>query len=76
LARAGMVRSGCLCNRWFKKYGYNDIADALLKKLIDHSKGLCGDGSFRENYNPLYGRDLNVQNFSCSAAHMLMMLVK
>lgn len=57
-----------------RNYGYNKQADKLLNKLLHHAKGLLGNASIRENYNPLNGSGLNSKNFSWSAACILLML--
>ena len=69
-----------LSTAWFgikglRNYGYDSIADELSLKLINNAEGLVdSDMPIRENYNPLNGDGLCCQNFSWSAAHLLMIL--
>lgn len=51
-----------------KNYGYQRGAKQLATNLFNHAEGLLGDGSIRENYNPLTGEGLHTKNFSWSAA--------
>lgn len=55
-------------------YGYHDLADVLINKLFSNAEGLLGDRPIRENYHPVTGEGLNAENFSWSAAHLLMLL--
>ena len=58
-----------------RKYGYVSQANLLTQKLIQHASGLLQKGtSIRENYQPLSGKGQNAQNFSWSAAHLLLLL--
>lgn len=58
-----------------RNYKFDTEADQLLEKLIKNCEGLLGPGKpLRENYNPLNGEGLNAENFSWSAAHILMMI--
>lgn len=60
-----------------KKYGFHKEANLLTKKLIHNAKGVTKKGSsIRENYNPLTGEGLEAHNFSWSAAHYLLLLLK
>ncbi len=59
-----------------RNYGFNTLANSMLVKTIDHSEGMLTNGPFRENYNPITGQGLEVENFSWAAAHTLMMLTK
>jgi len=64
---------------WFgikalQKYGFNDEADLLIKRLFDNASGLKDKfGAIRENYDPGDGRGLKTKHFSWSAAHLLML---
>ena len=47
----------------------------LMNKLFNHCEGLLDPSRpLRENYHPLTGKGLNAENFSWSAAHLLMMI--
>ena len=60
-----------------EKYGYTNEADQLAHKLIHNADGVLDKGtSIRENYQPLTGKGLEAYNFSWSAAHYLMLLLK
>ena len=44
-------------------------------KILEGAEGILGKGkSIRENYHPITGEGLNAQNFSWSAAHIIMLL--
>jgi putative isomerase len=44
---------------------------------LEEAEGVLGKGkSIRENYHPKTVEGLNVQNFSWSAAHIIMLLMK
>jgi len=55
-------------------YGYEKEAKEMAYKLFDNTEGLknCSD-PIRENYDPISGKGLRVNNFSWSAAHYLLM---
>ena len=58
-----------------RRYKFNKEADLLLGKLLRNCEGLLDPAkSIRENYHPLTGKGLNAENFSWSAAHLLMMI--
>lgn len=58
-------------------YGYTNEADELAHKLIHNAEGVLQAGEpIRENYQPLTGKGLESLNFSWSAAHYLMLLLK
>ena len=58
-----------------RNYGFNEEADQATTQIIKGAKGVLGKGaSIRENYHPLTGEGLNAQNFSWSAAHLIMLL--
>ena len=60
-----------------EKYGYQNEANQLAHKLIHNAEGALKKGkSIRENYNPITGKGLEGENFSWSAAHYLMLLLK
>ncbi len=57
------------------KYGYGEEAVLLMNKLFRNCEGLSDPARpIRENYNPLTGQGMNAENFSWSAAHVLMMI--
>jgi len=59
------------------KYGYMDDAVRLMNKLFNHCEGLLDpERPVYENYHPLTGKGLNSENFSWSAAHILMMITE
>ena len=46
-------------------------------QIIEGAEGLLVKGkSIRENYHPITGKGLNAQNFSWSAAHIIMLLME
>ncbi|MEG2935777.1 MAG: trehalase family glycosidase [Clostridium sp.] len=53
-------------------YGYKEEAVELSSKLINNGEGLIGEGTIRENYNPLTGKGFDATNFSWSAAVYLL----
>ena len=58
-----------------RNYGFDDAADKATVQIIKGAHGVLGKGkSIRENYHPLTGEGLNAQNFSWSAAHLIMLL--
>ncbi|HEY4206578.1 MAG TPA: trehalase family glycosidase [Puia sp.] len=58
-----------------KRYGKDDVAAALQRKLFQHARGLLGDGAIRETYDPLTGEGITAVNFSWSAASILRLLL-
>ena len=57
--------------------GYRDDSVFLRNKLFQNCEGLMNpDVPIRENYHPLTGKGLNAENFSWSAAHILMILME
>ncbi|MEZ4797274.1 MAG: trehalase family glycosidase [Flavobacteriaceae bacterium] len=59
-----------------RNYGYNEEADKATIEILEGAEGLLGKGkSIRENYHPLTGEGLHAQNFSWSAAHVIMLLM-
>jgi len=60
-----------------RNYGFNKDADKATFQILKGAEGVLGKGkSIRENYHPLTGKGLNAQNFSWSAAHIIMLLQK
>lgn len=58
-----------------RNYGFDKAADMATVKIIEGAQGLLEKGpSIRENYHPVTGEGLNAQNFSWSAAHLMMLL--
>ncbi|MEO8773606.1 MAG: trehalase, partial [Gelidibacter sp.] len=58
-----------------RNYGFNEAADKATHQIIEGADGILGKGSaIRENYHPITGEGLNAQNFSWSAAHLIMLL--
>ena len=58
-----------------RNYGFNIDADKATIQILKGAEGVLGKGkSIRENYHPLTGEGLNAQNFSWSAAHIIMLL--
>lgn len=60
-----------------RNYGFNEDADKATIQLLEGTEGVLGKGkAIRENYHPLTGEGLNAQNFSWSAAHIIMLLTE
>jgi putative isomerase len=60
-----------------RNYGFQVDADKATIQILKGAEGVLGKGkSIRENYHPLTGKGLNAQNFSWSAAHIIMLLQK
>ena len=58
-----------------RNYGFNEEADKATVQILKGCEGLLDRGSsIRENYHPISGKGLNAQNFSWSAAHIIMLL--
>ncbi len=58
-------------------YGFDTEATKATVQLLKGAEGLLEIGpSIRENYHPISGKGLNAQNFSWSAAHVLMLLTE
>ena len=58
-----------------RNYGFNTEADQATHQIIKGADGILGKGkAIHENYHPLTGKGLNAQNFSWSAAHLIMLL--
>ncbi|MCK0179741.1 trehalase [Flavobacteriaceae bacterium S0862] len=59
-----------------RNYGFNEEADKAIIQILEGAEGLLGKGkSIRENYHPLTGEGLHAENFSWSAAHVIMLLM-
>jgi len=60
-----------------QNYGFDVAAQEATVQLLKGAEGLLEKGpSIRENYHPISGEGLNAQNFSWSAAHILMLLTE
>ena len=60
-----------------RNYGFSKEADKAALQIIEGAEGVLEKGkSIRENYHPITGEGLNAQNFSWSAAHIIMLLEK
>ncbi len=60
-----------------RNYGFHEDADKATVQIIKGAKGILGKGkAIRENYHPITGEGLHAQNFSWSAAHLIMLLEK
>ncbi|MBC8401111.1 MAG: glycoside hydrolase [Candidatus Marinimicrobia bacterium] len=58
----------------FNNYGYQEEAEALIRKVFSNAQGLMGSSDpIRENYWPLDGEGMRVNHFSWSAAHTLLL---
>ncbi|MEX6626371.1 MGH1-like glycoside hydrolase domain-containing protein [Tenacibaculum salmonis] len=60
-----------------RNYGFDKEADKATIQILKGAEGVLGKGkSIRENYHPLTGEGLSAENFSWSAAHIIMLLQK
>lgn len=60
-----------------RNYGFDKEADMATVQILKGAEGVLGKGkSIRENYHPITGEGLNAQNFSWSAAHIIMLLTE
>jgi len=60
-----------------RNYGFNEEANKATQQILKGAEGLLEKGpSIRENYHPITGKGLNAENFSWSAAHILMLLIE
>lgn len=60
-----------------RNYGFNEDADKATIQILRGGGDILGKGkAIRENYHPLTGKGLNAQNFSWSAAHIIILLMK
>ncbi|GAA3579165.1 alpha-glucosidase [Snuella lapsa] len=56
-------------------YGFKAEADSATIQILKGASGIMEPGpSIRENYHPITGEGLNAENFSWSAAHIIMLL--
>lgn len=59
-----------------RNYGFNEEADNAAIQILKGAEGLLEKGmSIRENYHPITGEGLHAENFSWSAAHIIMLLM-
>lgn len=58
------------------RYGMRREADSLRRRLFDNAAGLLNDAPIFENYDPLTGAGVQTPNFSWSAAHYLLLLMR
>jgi len=60
-----------------RNYGFDEEANKATIQILKGAEGLLEKGpSIRENYHPITGKGLNAENFSWSAAHILMLLIE
>jgi len=60
-----------------RNYGFNSDADKATIQILNGAEGVLGKGkSIRENYHPITGEGRESQNFSWSAAHIIMLLME
>jgi putative isomerase len=60
-----------------RNYGFDAEANKATIQIIEGAAGVLEKGkSIRENYHPITGEGLNAQNFSWSAAHIIMLLME
>ena len=60
-----------------RNYGFNEEADKATIQILEGAEGVLEKGkSIRENYHPITGKGLNAENFSWSAAHIIMLLME
>lgn len=58
-----------------RNYGFHTEANQATIQILKGAEGILEKGkSIRENYHPITGKGLNAQNFSWSAAHIIMLL--
>lgn len=59
-----------------RNYNFHNEADKATIQILNGAEGLLQKGkSIRENYHPKTGKGLNAENFSWSAAHIIMLLM-
>ncbi len=56
-----------------KQNQHQTAATQLQNKFLKHAAGLMANAPLRENYHPFTGAGLNANNFSWTAAHILLM---
>lgn len=60
-----------------RNYGFITEANEATQQILKGCEGLLEQGMpIRENYHPLTGKGLHAKNFSWSAAHIIMLLMK
>lgn len=60
-----------------RNYGFDQEADKAVMDILNGAQGVLSPGlPIHENYHPITGEGLNAKNFSWSAAHIIMMLLK
>ncbi len=60
-----------------RNYGFDEEADKATIQILEGAEGVLGKGkAIRENYHPLTGEGREAQNFSWSAAHIIMLLME
>jgi len=60
-----------------RNYGFDREADMATVQILAGAEGVLGKGkAIRENYHPLTGEGREAQNFSWSAAHIIMLLME
>lgn len=60
-----------------RNYGFNAEADKATVQILNGAEGVLVKGeSIRENYHPISGEGREAQNFSWSAAHIIMLLME
>jgi len=57
-----------------RRYGYEQQADDMARRLVTRAKGLARQSPMYENYDPLTGQGHQSPNFSWSAASYLLLL--
>jgi putative isomerase len=57
-----------------KRYGFEQQADEMARRLVLHAKGLTDRAPMYENYDPLTGQGYQSPNFSWAAASYLLLL--
>lgn len=59
-----------------RRYGYDQQANDMARRLVLNAKGLTWQAPMYENYDPLTGQGYQSPNFSWSAASYLLLLQK
>jgi putative isomerase len=57
-----------------RRYGYQQQADEMARRLVLNAQGVTQDAPVYENYDPLTGHGYQSRNFSWSAASYLLLL--
>lgn len=67
----------CFGVKRLRNYGFGKEADQATLQILTGAEGILEKGkAIRENYHPITGQRLHAQNFSWSAAHIIMLLTK